>query len=109
MTVRLTRLSWMPGRTPPAAHPRHPTTEYECIGGNGRVVQLHTEAQCRGAPACRCAPSIPGRGAAMRNPMRSCGGVVACLLFASMLSLAPVLPARAAINANNLGAKYDAS
>src|SRR5688500_20404483 len=72
-------------------------------------VQLHTEAQCRGAPACLCGPSILGRGAAMHNPMRSCGSVIACLLFSFMLSLAPTLPARAAINANNLGAKYDAT
>ena len=42
----------------------------------------------------------------MRNAMRLFGGVGACLLFLSVL-LAPAPAAQAAINAQNLGAKYD--
>ena len=43
----------------------------------------------------------------MRNAMRLFGGVGACLLFLFVLSLAPAPAAQAAINAQNLGAKYD--
>jgi glycogen operon protein len=50
----------------------------------------------------------------MFSPIRLSGGVIACLLFALMLfalvlSLAPASAAHAAINSNNLGARYDAS
>ena len=45
----------------------------------------------------------------MRNLMRLFGGAGGCLLFASVLLLAPVAAARAAINAQALGAKYDAT
>ena len=43
----------------------------------------------------------------MRNLMRLLGGAGGCLLFACVLLIAPA--AQAAINAQNLGAKYDAT